>query len=236
MPSSKLVLLSGGAAQSLVRSLAAQFETETGYAIEGAFDAVGALARRARAGAAADVLILTSALVAELARDGYVAGDSVVDVGVVETGIAVRAGDPAPAIHTAAALREALLGAGHIYFPDPQQATAGIHFAKVTRELGVWDAVAPRLRPFPNGATAMREMAADKGARPIGCTQVTEILNTPGVALVGPLPPGCELATVYAAAVASNAASPAQARRFIELLASEASSSVRRRAGFSAAR
>ena len=50
-------------------------------------------------------------------------------------------------------------------------------------------------------ATAMRELAAAKGARPIGCTQVTEILNTPGVTLVGPLPEGCALATIYTGAV-----------------------------------
>ena len=61
------------------------------------------------------------------------------------------------------------------------------------RELGVWDRVEPRLRPAPNGNTAMRALAASTAQRPIGCTQETEIRATPGLALVGPLPPGCEL-------------------------------------------
>ena len=45
----------------------------------------------------------------------------------------------------------------HLY---PERATAGIHFAKVMKELGVWHEVADRLKPAPNGATAMRALAA----------------------------------------------------------------------------
>ena len=136
-----------------------------------------------------------------------------------------------PAVGDAAGLRAALLAADAIYFPDPKLATAGIHFAKVLDQLGIRDAVADRLRPHPNGATAMREMAAAKG-RPLGCTQVTEILNTPGVMLVAPLPKEFELATIYTAAVAARAASPDQARRLVALLSSPSTRSLRDRAGF----
>ena len=68
-----------------------------------------------------------------------------------------------------------------------------------------------RLRPYPNGATAMRALAGARRTSPIGCTQVTEILNTPGVALVGPLPKQFELATVYTAGV--QRARPCRTRR-----------------------
>ena len=86
-----------------------------------------------------------------------------------------------------------MLAADVIYFPDPKQATAGIHFAKVLERLGIAHDVAARLQPHPNGATAMRELSQSRDARPIVCTQVTEILATPGVTLVGPLPKGFEL-------------------------------------------
>lgn len=228
----KLRILSGGAAQGLVGALAPRFEAETGFAIEGEFGAVGAIAAKLRAGVPADILILTSALIAELTREGYAIAGSAVDIGTVHTGIAVRAADPAPLVADAAGLRAALTAADAVYFPDPEQATAGIHFAKVLRGLGVWDALEPRLKTFPNGATAMRALAAADSARPIGCTQITEILNTRGVALVGPLPEGCQLATVYTAAACSDAGSPAAARGLIDLLTSDASSEDRRRAGF----
>ena len=65
--------------------------------------------------------------------------------------------------------------------------------------------------------------------RPIGCTQVTEILDTPGVTLVAPLPQEFELATIYTAAVAARAASPDQARRLVALLSGPSARSARPR-------
>lgn len=231
----QLEILSGGAAQGLVGMVAPQFKAETGLEIGGSFGAVGAMRDKLLGGAPADVLILTAALIAELERSGHVVAGSAADLGVVRTAIAVRTGDPAPAVGDAAGLRAALMAADAIYFPDPKLATAGIHFAKVLDQLGLGDTAAARLRPHPNGATAMREMAAAKGGRPIGCTQVTEILSTPGVTLVGPLPREFELATVYTAAVATRAASPEPARQLVALLGGGVSRELRERAGFKAA-
>ena len=135
----------------------------------------------------------------------------------VATSVAVRAGDPLPMMATSGDLREVLAAADEIHFPDPAQATAGIHFAKVIRELGQWDNVVNRLRLAPNGATAMKALAASTAAHPVGCTQETEIRITPGVTLVAPLPPGCDLTTVYTAAIATTARAPAEAAKLIAL-------------------
>jgi len=230
MPS--LRILSGGAAQGLVTALAAQFEAETGYAIDGEFGAVGTMATKLRSGAPADLLILTSKLIGELAAEGYVASGATADVGVVQTALAVRSGDAPPSLKSGAAMKAALLAADEIYFPDPQQATAGIHFAKVLESVGIWNRVEDRARTYPNGAKAMCELAASTSERPIGCTQATEILNTPGVTLVGSLPRGYELATVYTAAVCAKAASPAVARALVALLTDATSLEHRKSAGF----
>jgi molybdate transport system substrate-binding protein len=228
----KLAILSGGAAQGLVSALASQFEAQTGCGITGTFGAVGAMRDNLLAGAPADALILTRALIAELTRTGHVLPGSDVDLGVVRTGVAVQTGDLRPLIGDAAALRSALLGANAIYFPDPKLATAGIHFAKVLGALGIGAEVATRLRPFPNGAAAMQALARAPDRRPIGCTQVTEILNTPGATLVGPLPKEFELATVYTAGVCTRAALPDQAKQLAALLGSDAARWVREQAGF----
>jgi molybdate transport system substrate-binding protein len=228
----KLAILSGGAAQGLVNALAVQFKAATGCEIAGTFGAVGAMRDKALAGAPPDLLILTRALIAELTRQGHVLPGSAVDIGVVHTGVAVRTGDPQPPIGDPAALRSALLAADAIYFPDPKLATAGIHFAKVLDALGIAGAVATRLRPFANGAAAMQALARTPDARTIGCTQITEILNTPGVTLTGPLPKEFELATLYTAGVCTRAALPDQAKRLAVLLASDAARGVREQAGF----
>ena len=59
---STLNILSGGAAQGLVASLAPRFKAETGFEIAGDFGAVGAMAEKLRFGARADIVILTAAL------------------------------------------------------------------------------------------------------------------------------------------------------------------------------
>jgi hypothetical protein len=59
---------------------------------------------------------------------------------------------------------------------------------KVLHGLGIAETVASKLRPFPNGNTAMNAMAACEDPHVIGCTQVTEILITQGVDLVANLP------------------------------------------------
>ena len=228
----KLTILSGGAANGLVAALSAQFKAETGADIDGTFGAVGAMRDKLISGASADLMILTSALIAELTRAGHVVAGSAADLGTITTGVAVRSGDAAPAIGDADALRAALRAADAIYFPDPKLATAGIHFAKVLERLGIADEVAPRLRTFPNGQTAMAALAAQPGGRPIGCTQITEILNTRGVTLVGDLPPEFALATVYTLGICTKAQSPDLARRLAAMLTGEASRDLRRKLGF----
>jgi molybdate transport system substrate-binding protein len=225
-------LLSGGAAHGVVRALADRFRGETGYEIDGTFSAVGAMRDKLLAGERADVVILTRKLIDELVADGHVAPAPRADLGVARTGVAVRTGDPLPDISGADTLRACLLASQGIYFPDPQRATAGIHFASVLARLGIADDVANRLRTFPNGATAMRALSQAIDTRPIGCTQITEIKSTPGVALVGPLPAEFELVTIYTIGLCVNAPAPDAARRFIEMLSGEASRKVRIDAGF----
>ena len=208
-------ILSGGAAHGLVERIRPAFEAATGCRIDGTFSAVGAMRDRLLAGEPADVMILSRALIDELAESGHVAASSIADVARVATAVAVRQGDPLPDVSTAEALRAVLAQADEIHFPDPAQATAGIHFAGVIQKLGLSAEVASRLRLGPNGATAMRALAASTARRPIGCTQETEIRATPGVVLVAPLPPGCDLVTTYTAAVTTNAQVPAEAARFI---------------------
>jgi len=223
----RLRFVSAGAAQGLVRSLA----RADGIEIEGRFGAVGAMMDLLQAGEPCDVVILARAQIAQLAALGEVDDGTIRDLGSVATAVAVRSGDASPAVGDAPSLREALLAADAIYFPDPVKATAGVHFAKVIDTLGIRESVSARLRTFPNGSTAMAELAR-AGGRPIGCTQATEILATPGVTLVAPLPPGFDLHTVYTVAVHSRAVDRIRAGDFVARLTGTATAEARRTAGF----
>lgn len=227
-----LRILSGGAAQGLVKSLAPTFKARTGLEIAGEFGAVGAMADKLRQGIPTDLVVLTAAMIAALAQEKLVVGTSVSDIGLVETAMAVRAGDPKVSVPDAASLRAAFLAADAIFVPDIKASTAGIHVAKVLQQLGIADEVATRLQIYPNGATAMRHLAETDALRPVGCTQSTEIISTSGVVLSGSLPPGCELSTMYTAAVTTRAAAAPQAQMLIDLLTGADQCEQRESAGF----
>jgi molybdate transport system substrate-binding protein len=227
-----LQILSAGAAQGLVRSVEPLFRSATGLDVAGSFGAVGAMREKFLAGEPCDVLILTQALIEELTRANAILGQTCAALGQVRTGIAVCNGAPAPAIADVESVRHLLRDASEIFFPDPQRATAGIHFMKVLRILGLDAEVASRLRSFPNGAAAMRAMADGGNAGSVGCTQITEILYTSGVRLAGPLPAALASATVYTAAVVARARRPQEARVLIDLMTRPEAEDMRRQCGF----
>ncbi len=225
-------VLSGGAAAAVVKGVQAQFERETGASINGNFSAVGEMRDKLVAGAPCDVVILTRPLIAKLIESGHVVEGSAKSLGLVKTGVAVKAGQQHPRITNRAELTAAFRAAKAIYHPDPDKATAGIHFMNVLKALGLDQELKARLRPYPNGATAMGEMAKSNEAGLIGCTQETEINYTPGVELVGSLPKEFELATDYTLGICTKAQEPELAQKLAGMVAGAASEAIRRKGGF----
>ncbi|HKO66576.1 MAG TPA: substrate-binding domain-containing protein [Burkholderiaceae bacterium] len=228
----ELHLLSAGAAQGLIEALAPQFLELTGVALRATFGAVGTIREKLLAGEQCDVLLLTEPMIEQLATSGLVVQGTQAALGRVRTGIGVRSGDALPDISSRAALQSSLRAATDIFSPDPERSTAGIHLARVLDQLGIRSEVAPRVRPFPNGAAAMQALAHSRSATPIGCTQVSEIKHAQGVRLVGLLPAEFELATVYSIAVCSAAKQPSVAQRFARWLCGTEARDARVSAGF----
>ena len=222
-----LNILSGGAAQGLVRDSAA-FRAQTGRHRRRVRRG-RVMAEKLRKGTPTDLVILTMAIVAKLAAEKLVAASSRSGMSASIGCLAVRAGDPQIAVKDGAGLREHCwrrMRSSYRY----QGIDGGASRRKVLEQLGVTDESPGKI--FPNGATAMRELAKSDARRPIGCTQSTEIISTNGVMLSGSLPPGCELATMYTAAVATGAAAAQQAQRLIDLLTAADASGLRSGAGF----
>lgn len=226
-----LSILSGGAAEGLMKSMAPDLE-RAGIRIGGSFGAVGAMRDKLLAGEPADILILTKALVDQLQGSRDVIAGSGRDIGVVRTSVAARRGDLVPSIESASLLRQSLLEADEFHVPDLRQSTAGQHINKMLQSLDLVDMLRPTLREHPNGMTAMRALSRSAARRPLGCTQKTEIVSTDGVVLVRDLPGPFELATTYTAAIASRSSHVNVARTTIELLVGETTGDLRRRAGF----
>jgi len=228
----ELHVLCAGAVKGLVLALQPGFEASAAVRLDARFGAVGAMRDELAAGTPCDVFVATEAMVAALVAGGALRAGSQAPIGRVETAIAVRDGVRRPDLANADALRATLVAASALYLPDATRSTAGAHVVAVLDALGIRERMTPRLRMHPNGATAMRALAASGDDGALGCTQETEIRYTPGLALVGALPPPHGLATVYVAAVPAAAREVDIAERFVALLAGTMSAERRRAGGF----
>ncbi len=221
-------ILSAGAAKGLLYAIA---ERES-IALTGEFGAVGAIYERLKSGATSDVVVLTAAMIAELAARDEVDASSVIALGEVHTGIALLNDAPLINVDDVETLKQLLSKAKKLYFPDPARATAGIHCMKMLTALGLAESHRERFATYPNGATAMRAMADSGDIGAVGITQCSEILYTYGVRYAGPLPGPFQLATVYSAAMTQRVENVAEAVKLLNALSSSTTEPARLSAGF----
>lgn len=212
-------VLTSGAFRPVVLALAPEFEQQMGGdTVTVATDTAGGVLRRAEAGEAFDVVVLTPAGLAELAAKGKVAAGTAMDLARVGIGAAVKAGAPRPDIGSVDAFRRALLEAPSVAYIDPATGgSSGIYIAQLLQRLGIADAVRAKTVLVPGGLVAER---VARGEAAIGLQQISELLAVPGVALVGPLPAEVQIYTVYAGGIGAAQQTEA-ARKLLTLLAGD---------------
>jgi len=225
-----VTVLSAGAVSDVMSKLATEFHDQTGRSITLSVGTVGALTDRIAAGESADIVIVTSQAMAELVKQGKVAPDSVVEVGRVGVGVAIREGDPVPDISTTESFKQTLLAAQSLVYADPAKgASSGIYFATVLDRLGIAAAVKDKSILLPGGFVV--ELVA-QGKAEIGIHQITEILPVKGVVLAGPLPPELQKVTTYSAGIMTAAADPGSAGEFLRFVTSKDAAPSFTAAGF----
>ena len=180
----------------VLRGLAPGYEKATGTRIAAAFAPTTALVERIRAGEAADVAILTAAATDQLTQDGILSADGQVDLARSVIGVAVCAGSPKPDIASPEAFTRALLDARSLAYS--RAGASGIFFADLIRRLGIADRVNAKATVIPTGLTG--ELAA-RGEVEIAVQQVSELMEVPGVDIVGPLPAELDAVTVFSGAL-----------------------------------
>ena len=215
----ELNVLAAGAVEAVVREMVGTFEKESGHKLKITYAPVGALRDQISAGEPADLAVVTPAIIEQLQARGLVRPVTRTDLGQVGGGIAVRKGDPRPAIGTPEELKQALLSAKEIHYADPKIATAGAYFLKVADRLGIGEEVRKKGRTAGSGKASM-ELMAKSTAVAIGLTQISEILSVPEVELVGPYPGDLQLMTTYSGIVLERAPNPAAAEAFLKFLTS----------------
>jgi molybdate transport system substrate-binding protein len=185
---------------TVLAEVGGEFERATGHTLTVISDLPTGFLRRANAGERFDLLISGSVPVDEWIRDGRLVAMTRTDIARSGIGVEVRAGSPKPDISTVDAFKRALLNAKSIAY---LRVGSGLYLEGLLARLGIDDAIRSRVtRP---DSDIVSELVA-KGEVELGMTVITQILTTPGVDLVGPLPNEVQSYVTFVAAVgrASN--------------------------------
>jgi molybdate transport system substrate-binding protein len=213
----EIKVLSAGAVKSLVETLGTEFERVSGHKLDVTFATAFAQRERILNGAAADLVIVSESIVAELESLGLVVAGSAQGLGRTVTGVIVPEGAPSPDISTVEAFKQALLNAKSVAYTDPKAGgSGGIMFAGLLQRLGIADAVNAKAVLCKGGLDVSTKIAEKRAE--IGTTFISEALPVKGLKVVGPLPGELHNANTYAAAIHKAARFPGGAAAFLKAL------------------
>lgn len=185
--------------------------------------------QRVAAGEETDLVFLAHAAVARLADAGHVDAATVTPLVVSQVAAAVPSGLPeraarpeGTAFADAAELRSALRAARSIGYSTGPSGTALLGMIDgwgLSGELG--DRLV-QARPGVPVATLLAEGEVD-----LGFQQLSELVGQPGVTILGVMPEGCAIDTVFAGAVATASAVTGAAARLLAFFASPAVATIK---------
>jgi len=194
------------------------FEQKTGNKLVISFDLAAVQKKRVLDGERADVIILTRAMMEDLAKQNKLASPDIVNVAGTPVALAARAGAPKPDISTPDAFKQTLLAAKSISYADPAKGgLSGVVAGKAIERLGIAEQMKAKTTLVP-GAQSPDLVA--KGEVELGIAQASEIVPVAGVQLVGPIPGELGSLTLFTGGVGAGTASADAAKALIGFLTS----------------
>ena len=220
--SAELNIFTARAIATVLEVVGPKFEQDTGHKLNIVTAFSSELVKRINAGEPFDILAVPPPVIGRLIEAGKLRADSRVILSRSDVGVEVRADAPKPDISTVAAFKQALLKAKSItYLPVP-----GV--PQMLERIGIADAIKNKTT-IPN-TDIVSELVA-KGEVELGIVVITQILTTPGVELVGPLPSEIKVTTTFGGAVSTSSKAPEAASDLLKFLHSEDSLKVIRKQG-----
>ena len=221
-------LIAPGGIRAAIEKLIPEFEKKTGHTVKATFGSGGGTKQQVVNGEHFDIPIVQPPL-ADVINSGHVVARTQRVLASVPVAIAVRKGERHPDISTPDLLKQTLLAAKSISYPDPAGgAAAGVSFDQTLRTLGIAREVEPKLHRSRGGAAAMQALA--RGEVELGVTFMSE-MNEPGIEVVAPLPRAVAPPTQLVGFVSSHATSPAAARALLDFLSSRGAAAAYRSSG-----
>src|SRR5579863_1073468 len=180
------------AARRILDDLCAAFAEAGGSRV--AFTAMGGVeaARRVKEGLAVDLVALAANAIDALEAGGILRRGSRVDYARSGIALAIPSGATRPAVATAGDVRAAMLAAPRVaYSTGP----SGAYLLSLWERWGVGREMAGRAVQAPAGVPVAALLA--RGEADLGVQQYSELLEQPGIEILGPLPDSIQQITVF---------------------------------------
>ena len=205
----ELKIFTSRAIATVLDQIGPEFERTSGHKLNVITGFSPVFVKQINAGEPFDVIVSPPSTMDGLVKSGKVIADSRMRLVRSGTGVGVRAGAPKPDIGSTEAFKRALLNAKSIgYLP-----TAGV--PELIARLGLADAIKSKVT-VPS-TDIVSELVA-KGELELGIVVITQILTTPGVELVGPLPAEIQIYIPFDGAVSATSNAPDAARALLKFL------------------
>ena len=223
-------VMTGGAPKEVLAVLTPQFEQRTGHKVHFTYIVIAAMQQKLAAGEKPDMVLMPVPAIDARVKEGILRGDARAALGTVRIGLVVRDGAKKPDISALQSFKQAMLDAKSVVHSNPAATPSGGHLAKVWEQLGIADAMKPKLtfrNALDGGAESVRSGAAEIGLYPM-----SEVIAEKGIGVVGLIPQEVQLNTVYGAAVLSANSAPEPAMAFVKFLADRANATHWKDGGF----
>jgi molybdate transport system substrate-binding protein len=222
-------VLSGGGPQGALQAVIPEFEGATGHRVHPTFAHVSVIQQKLADSEQTDLILLPVPLVAAAAKSLALRPEGRIAFARVGIAVIVRKSTTPPDISTPDAVREMLLDARSIEFPPPN-GPAGSHLARMIEQLGIAEAVRPKLvikAAIDGGAQLVAEGKVD-----IAMQLLSEVQSAKDITVVGLLPPALQSFVVYGAAIPAYNDRPEAALAFVKFLSAPNKKDFWRAAGF----
>lgn len=216
-----LQVLAGGGMTGPLKELATQFEGATGHKLVIRFGTTPELIKLATAGGPFDVAVVPREVFKDEAAQAKVLPGPTTDIARVGLGVAVRAGAAKPDVATAEALKQTLLKAQSV--ATVPASAAGAQVLRVFERLGIGEALKAKTRALAGPAEMVKAVTA--GDAELGVFLIN-VLTTPGLEVVGPVPAELNQEIVFTAAIAVDAKEAEAAKAFIAFLKTPAAKAL----------
>jgi molybdate transport system substrate-binding protein len=211
----ELKILTPRSMWTVLNEIGPQFERSSGYKLIVVTDIAATLADRIIAGESFDVFIGPPVQIERVIKDSKIAADTRTAIAHSGIGVQVRAGAHKPDISSVEAFKEALLNAKSVGYLK-QEGTSGAYLHGLFDRLGIAEAIKSKVvRPDTD---IVSELVA-KGEIELGLVVATQIMTTPGVELVGPIPREIQYFVRWSGGVSAHSATPHVARELLGFLA-----------------